>query len=157
MGEIVFLSVFLVISAGLYYLTGSFRISKMDHSGGAALFPRIVIILLAVCILLRIIQILKQKEKKEFVWKSLFTRGRMEFVAALVVYVLCLKPVGYLISTALFLIFVVNRFYRIEYNGWGTARGVIVRNAALIAFTIAIYLVFHRLLGVSLPRGVFGR
>jgi len=63
MGEILFLSLFLIGSIYLFLLTGDFRLSKMDTSGGAALFPRIVIIFLCLFLVIRIIQALCEKEK----------------------------------------------------------------------------------------------
>ena len=154
MGEIIFLLCFLVVSIYMYVLTGSFRISKMDRSGGAAMFPRIVIVLLMICLLLRMLQIFREKEKREFVWKNLFSRGRMEFTAALVVYVICLKPLGYIVTTCAFLFFTVNRFYYLEEDNLGTKKGILIRSVVLAVFAVIMYFVFSGVLAVSLPKGI---
>ena len=57
MGETIFLLCFCAAAIAMYGMTGNFRISKMDTSGGAAMFPRIVIILLLVFLAIRLLQI----------------------------------------------------------------------------------------------------
>ena len=155
MGEIIFLLCFAVVSAIMFYMTGDFRISKMDTSGGAALFPRIVIILLLVFLMLRIIEILASKEKKEFAGKELFAGSRCLFIGGLVLYVVLLKPLGYIIATVLFLAFVVNRFYRVEKGLMGSAAQIAIRNVLMIVFVLAMNWVFGTVLSVNLPAGLF--
>ncbi|NLZ77693.1 MAG: tripartite tricarboxylate transporter TctB family protein [Spirochaetales bacterium] len=154
MGEIVFLLIFSAIAGYMYFLTGSFRISKMDISGGAAMFPRIVIIIFLACIALRIVQLLKSKDTKEFVWKNIFKKGRREFVISLVLYALLLVPFGFIISTILFLLSIVNYFYFLGNETLGSVRNIVIRNLLLVGFTVALYFIFSEVLGVSLPPGI---
>lgn len=154
MGEIGFLAIFGVIAIFMYGMTGSFRISKMDISGGAALFPRIIIILFLICVIVRIFQILRMKDKTEFIWKNIFKKGRLEFVIALIVYALILAPLGYIISTSLFLLFSVNLFYYLGYDNFGSAKQIVLRSSTLIIFTVALYFVFSNILMVGLPAGI---
>lgn len=71
MGELIFLLISLAAGICLFILTSDFRISKLDTSGRAALFPRIMILLLCTFIVMRIIQLLCEKEKKPFILKEL--------------------------------------------------------------------------------------
>lgn len=155
MGEILFLLCFAVISLIMFYLTGDFRVSKMDTSGGAALFPRIVIILLLIFLAVRIVEIVRAKEKKAFAGKELFTGSRCYFIIGFVLYVILLKPVGYILATVLFLAFVVNRFYKIEKGTMGTAVQIAVRNLIMIVFVLAMNWAFGTILSVNLPSGLF--
>lgn len=154
MGEIIFLTVFFVAAVSLYTLTGDFCISKMDTSGGAAMFPRLVIILLCICLILRIGQIIWKKEKKGFVWKELFMETRRFFVVSLLVYVALLKPLGYIPATCLFLIVTVGRLRYYQKGGYGRAGEVLVRDLLLIAFCLAMYAAFSGILSVNLPKGL---
>jgi|GEM_PF-1750238 len=153
MGEIIFLAMFFVLSIYLYSLTGTFRASKMDASGGAAMFPRIVIILLCACLVIRIIQIIMQKEKKKFVWKELLEPARLFFVLCLVIYVVMLKTLGYIPATGLFLLVVVNRLYYLQKRNYGGKQEILIRTGLLIAFVIAMHFVFAGVLSVNLPKG----
>lgn len=153
MGEIIFLLCFAVISLIMFYLTGDFRVSKMDTSGGAALFPRIVIVILLVFLAIRVIEILRSKEKKKFSGRELFTGSRLYFITGFVLYVVLLKPLGYIIATSLFLVFTVNRFYQIENGTLGTMVQIVVRNMIMIFFVLAMNWAFGTILSVMLPTG----
>lgn len=153
MGEIIFLLCFAVISLIMFYLTGDFRVSKMDTSGGAALFPRIVIVILLVFLAIRVIEILRSKEKKGFAGRELLAGSRFYFITGFVLYVILLKPLGYIIATSLFLVFTVNRFYRIENGTLGTMAQIVVRNMIMIFFVLAMNWAFGTILSVMLPTG----
>lgn len=145
---------FAAISSVMFYMTGDFRISKMDTSGGAALFPRIIIILLLIFIAVRVIQILISKEKKNFAGKELFIGSRLYFIVCLVLYVVSLKVLGYIIATSLFLLFTVNRFVQIEKGTIGKAAQIVVRSAVMIVFVLAMNWAFGTFLSVHLPPGL---
>jgi len=67
-------------------------------------------------------------------------------VSASAAYILTLLPLGYLVSTTLFLAFLFN--YLGERRIWMT--GLIS-----VGVTLALYVTFHRLLHVALPPGIF--
>ena len=154
MGEIILLLCFAAMSFAMLVMAKDFRVSKMDSSGGAAMFPRIVIILLLIFIAVRIVQILLKKEKRPFAGRELFTGSRFFFVLCLVGYVLLLKPLGYILSTSLFLILAVNRFYRIERGTNGSPAAIAARNVLLVLFVLAMNWAFGSILSVRLPAGL---
>ena len=68
-------------------------------------------------------------------------------VAGLAAYILLLEPAGYLLGTALLTTFLLGM---VERETWSKTVLVAVLNA------VALYVIFHLLLGVSLPRNAFG-
>jgi putative tricarboxylic transport membrane protein len=83
---------------------------------------------------------------------SPFPKGRavvaiLETVGALAVFILLLETLGFLVSIALLTAFLLRIVERV---GWLTTVTVAVANSA------GLYVVFQMLLGVSLPKNIFG-
>ena len=83
---------------------------------------------------------------------SPFPRGRavvaiLETVGALAVFILLLETLGFLVSIALLTAFLLRIVERVR---WLTTVTVAVANSA------GLYVVFQMLLGVSLPKNIFG-
>lgn len=68
-------------------------------------------------------------------------------VGGLAAYILLLERVGFLLGTALLTTFLLGI---VERETWSKAALVAVLNA------VALYVIFHLLLGVSLPRNTLG-
>lgn len=66
---------------------------------------------------------------------------------SLAAFILLLEPLGFLLATGLLTAFLLKA---VEREGWRTSLVVAVANAAML------YLVFNTLLGVSVPRNLFG-
>lgn len=114
MGELLFLSLIMAICGVFFYLTFDFQVSLLDHSGGAAMWPRIIIAFLMIFVIIRFIQVIRTKKKEEFVFFELFRGPRLFLLTALVVYIIAFKYIGYIPSTCLFLLAVVNVFYKLS-------------------------------------------
>jgi hypothetical protein len=134
--------VIIFIAAGVFLYTWSFRFENGEAVGLIAptFFPRMIIGCLIACCLLLLI-------RKPHVAVS-FPAPRAVFagMALVVGYVLLMDRVGYLILTPLFLfLFSTLMGYR--------------RRMLLLLFciggTLSAYLVFHSVLGVPLPMGIF--
>lgn len=83
---------------------------------------------------------------------SPFPRGRgllviLETVGALGSFILLLETLGFLLATVLLTAFLLRV---VEREGWVMSLGVALANAA------GLYVVFQVLLGVSLPKTIFG-
>ncbi len=156
MGEIIFLAILGLFLGYLFLTTSSFPISVMDNSGGAAFFPRIVLGFLIALIIIRIISILFTREKSKFIIKEMFQGIRLFFVISLILYATILPIIGYIISTTLFLIVVVNVFYYKANETLGTTKTIIIRNVLLLTFVLSLNIFFTEILGVVLPVGIFG-
>jgi putative tricarboxylic transport membrane protein len=80
---------------------------------------------------------------------AVIDRGHLKSVVAvsawLFLYILLFKSVGFVVDTAVFLLVLTSVFYRGHH-----VTNVIVS----LAFTLGVYFLFVRLLGVSLPSGV---
>lgn len=71
----------------------------------------------------------------------------MATVASLAAYNLIIEPVGFLVSTALLSAFLLGV---VEREPWYTTASVAAANA------VVLYIIFEKLLGVSLPKNVLG-
>jgi len=156
MGELIFLALLLVIGISFWFMTFSFTVSPLDKSGGAGVFPRMVIILLLAFVVLRIFQVLRKKEKAHFIFLELFSGIRLFFLLSFVVYVVALNWLGYLISSILFLAITTNYFSYKTRDSFGTVKLIVLRNAGVIAFVFATYHFFDTTLHIALPRGWLG-
>ena len=115
---------------------------------GAGFFPLwygIAMIVLSLALVISSVKRARSPADTPIDW----VRARRALAAwlALVVCVALLKPLGFVLSYALFTFFVVSAMY-----------GRPLKNAALIAVASAagFYLIFPTALGVTLPVGVFG-
>ena len=157
MGELFFLLFFIVLSIYFFFLTGDFRISPLDKSGGASVWPRIVLVFLLLFLVIRLIQVVCTKHRKEFVFLDLFKGIKLFFLACFIGYIALFKFLGYYISTLLFLIITVNFFYKYCRNSWGTKKEIIIRNLVIIVFVTLMQLFFSGVLKIMLPSGIFFR
>lgn len=152
-GELIFLTL-LEISAGYFLsMSGDFAVSMMDKSGGAGLFPAIVLKFLMVVIGIRIVLILaiSENRKDEFVFLELFKGTRLFLLLTIIGYAIVVDFVGYMLSSIIFLLVTVNYFYYKVNGSFGNKKTIIVRNIIIIVFTILIFLFFTRILGAVLP------
>jgi putative tricarboxylic transport membrane protein len=84
--------------------------------------------------------------------RSPFPRGRpvlaiLETIGGLAAFILLLETLGFLVAIALLTAFLLHCVERVR---WFTTATVAVANA------IGMYIVFRMLLGVSLPKNIFG-
>ena len=92
MGELVFLALLLAVCTLFYGMSFDFKTSILDTSGGAALWPRIVIIFLVMIIIIRGIQAIKERDRKQFVFKELF-QGKQAVFSSLPVWICDSVPI----------------------------------------------------------------
>ena len=152
MGELVFLALALAVCGVLYGMSFDFKTSVLDTSGGAAFWPRIVIVFLACFIIFRGIQVIKNKDNRQFVFGELFRGSRLFFLLSLTGYIVLFKYVGYLVSTMLFLLITVNVFYKITRDNFGSVRSIVTRNAVVVAFAFGCYFFFAKVVHIALPQ-----
>ncbi len=139
------LSGFVAVIFGVAYLglTLQLKEATLGNPMGHKLFP---IGLASLMIILGIMQIIKTRKEKFIINTDKDPRQTffvIKIVVISVLYVMLLKPLGYVVATIIFLqliFFVFNGFNKI-------VRNVIVT----LVFTIGIYYVFNNLLGVHLP------
>jgi putative tricarboxylic transport membrane protein len=156
MGEIIFL-VFLLITGGvMFYSTYDFRTSLLDTSGGPALFPRIVLIFLLLMLVIRIVQILCSKEKKQFAFLEIFKGSRLFFILSLGVYIVLIKPLGFILSTVLFMSVLILGFRYSMSKSVGKPGSVAIAIGFSAVYAVLMYVLFAKILNIFLPAGLLG-
>ncbi len=157
MGEMIFLLVLLAVCAGAYYMTFDFPVSLLDKSGGAAIFPRMIITALVVFITIRLIQIFLEKHKKPFVLRELFVKERGFFYFSLFLYIACFNFLGYIVSTILFLLTTTTIFFKFTHGSYGSKKQIAVRSILVVCFVVLMNAFFVDVINILLPRGIFAR
>ena len=156
MGEVIFLGLLAVISVVFFVMTFSFPTSIMDKSGGPAIFPQIVLVFLFVLVLIRIVMVLRQKERPPFVFLELFKGMRLFFFLSLVCYIVAIDFLGYILSSILFFAVTVNFFYYKAKGTWGSVKSIALRNGLILVFVFSLNAFFSGILKVMLPPGIWG-
>lgn len=139
------------IGVGIIFCIGAKKLGLFGEGPGAGLFPFIVsIILICLSVMVLIPAIMKQRRKKVITEKFFPEKDSLKkvlsSVLALFIYQMALEPLGYLITTFLFMIFLLKF---IEPQKW-------IKNL-IVAFltTLSSYTIFVILLKVRLPKGIF--
>lgn len=118
-------------------------------------WPKAIIILLEICLIINIIQIIKRnKGKEDFTLKAFassipeFFKSRMFLgIVILIVASLILETVGFMV-TALLILFC--------YGMLLGERNIVRLLIASVCITLFLYIVFSGMLSVNLPRGTIG-
>lgn len=147
------ISSFFWIAVGGIFCTGSlnYGFSRMRTIGGG-FFPFVAgIALISLSMVVLITALAAKKEngpvKENFLPERDSLKKLLLALVALFTYVLVLKYLGFVLTTFLFMVFLL-RF--IEPQRW-----IVVFTAAILTSAIA-YLIFNLWLKVQLPRGILG-
>lgn len=134
----------LVLSLYVYLESKSFEQIGEGLSENPAYYPRILSLLLAVMSLGLLIGTFRKRSKIQvrFNWELLRNLGK--FMGVLVIYIIILKPVGFIIGTAAFV------FGMIWLLG-GTKKQAVIYALPISLF---VYLLFSFVLKVPLPKGI---
>ena len=158
MGEVIFMGFLVLI--GVLGLGESFtwKVMADDNSGGAAFWPRIIMVALIICCVIRIVQILRDPEQKKakFVFLDLFHGHRGVFLLATVLYAVGIQVLGFLIATVLFLNIIVNLMYYFTKGNLGKPLNIVIRTICLCAAAYGVYYFFGSILHIMVPIGIFG-
>lgn len=156
MGEIIFL-LLLAGTSGLYYAqTLKYRMPKLDNSGGPAIFPKLVCLFLIAFIVIRILTIVLKKEKKEFHFVELFKGTKGLLFLSFTVLVFIIKPVGFVLTSFLFLSFISNALLYAKENNFGSTKSIVIREIVFLVFPLGLYYFFTKVLYVAIPAGILG-
>lgn len=156
MGELIFEAVIAILAAVMFGMSFSFKESLIDQSGGPALFPRIVIILLLLFLAVRAAVVLRSEEerKKDFRFLEIFKGSRLIFLAMFIVYVLLVKPAGFLLATWIFVLFTLPYLYKKQYGRSMGAKRQAITSVISVAGVFLLYILFSRYFNVWLPTGI---
>lgn len=157
MGESVFLGIWAVIAVAMHAMSYQFPVLKIDKSGGGGVFPRIVTILFIALIFIRIIQVVVTKQtKKEFHFVEIFKGASLVYLISTAIYFLTVKYVGFTITTAVYLIWMILYCYKVSEGRNASKRLTITVIGVVIVSTLVFDWLFSSQLKVLLPKGLFG-
>lgn len=149
--RVIALIVFL-IAAGYLYMASQFPRLEIGDPLGPKIFPVILGTILILTAILLVFESLRKPEGDPRKSDNLEEKGNKHLLVILavamvtLVYVLILEKVGYILDTFLLLMVTMAYFNRNKY----VQNGIIA-----IAFSLISYLMFAKLLGVTLPKGLF--
>ena len=136
----------LLLSLYVFLESRTFADASEGAANNPALFPVALAILLAIFSSILIIQALLRKEKIKFSInkETLFKIGL--FFISLTIYVFVLRYIGFLLSTIIFSIFMINY---LKGNKKISLESLIYG----VIFSIIVFIVFNYILKVPLPKG----
>lgn len=143
-GELVFAGLMLLASLGL--LWSAYGISGFEALSGAGSVPMattFVMVIASVVVLLKTAKL--PLDRTETLARDILPLTVVLFAVALVVYGILLKPLGFLPTSALFLILAVKYLAR---RGWLWTLGV------SLGSLVAIWLIFRIVFSVLMPAGI---
>jgi|GEM_PF-1630364 len=148
----------LVVLTGMdllyYFETFSYKKALFDKTGGPAIYPRVILVLLLISIAIRVIQILKRHEYEPSVLKGLVTGSRGVFLWAYIAYVLLMEPLGMIIDTVCYLIFICHYMIYARDGKLGSKTSILKHNVSFVLLTLGIYLFFTLVMNVAVPKGL---
>ncbi len=156
MGEIIFLLLLAAIGGYYYYESLGYTVGRFDTTGGGGLFPRAILIVLFVLLAARLIEILVKKEKAPFKFFGYLKGVGGVFFISFVLFVLLIKPLGFVVDAVIFALFTVNFLYykAKDDKKLGGTKAIIIRTVCIIGYVILVNWFFTGVLHVNLPAGV---
>ncbi len=156
MSELIFLGILAVLGIICFGETTTYTVAPYDRTGGPAIYPQIVLVLLFVALALRAIQLLVSKKREKFKWFTLFHGPRGVFFAAFLLFVILMKPLGFIVDATLFLTFTSLFLYykTTDDKSLGGPKTILLRFVVAAVFSGIVYFFFSEVLHVAVPKGV---
>ena len=155
------MNILLVVFLGFSYFTHVLeapvpvKVQKNPYAFQPDTWPKVIIVLLEICLIINIIQIIKKNKGKESFTLSAFVATIPNFfkskmfrgIVILFGASLVLETLGFMV-TAILVLFLY---------GWLLGETKFVRLAiASVCIALALYIIFSGMLSVNLPRGTIG-
>ena len=151
-------AIVIAFSTGLLINSATIRVDKFSSSpvDNAAFMPRLIFGILIVIGIVMIVQGIQniKKNKKKLLESEALEKASMETLRSLgallmlAAYILCFKPVGFIISSILFLVGMM--FYMTKKED----RKPIVFIIISVVMTLVVYFCFKKFLYIYLPAGI---
>ena len=156
--NIVIGAIVIAFSTGLLINSATIRVDKFSSSpvDNAAFMPRLIfgiLIVIGIVMIVQGIQDIKKNKKKLLEGEALEKASKetlrsLGALCILLVYILCFKPVGFIISSILFLVGMM--FYMTKKED----RKPIVFIIISVVMTLVVYFCFKKFLYIYLPAGI---
>ena len=156
--SIVIGGIIIAFSTALLINSSTIRIDKFSSSpvDNAAFLPRLifgVLIVIGIVMIVQGIQDIKKNKKKLLEGEALEKASRetlrsLGALCILLIYILCFKPVGFIISSILFLVGMM--FYMTKKEDRKPILFIIIS----VVMTLVVYFCFKQFLYIYLPAGI---
>ena len=155
------MNILLVVFLGFSYFTHVLeapvpvKVQKNPYAFQPDTWPKVIIILLEICLIINIIQIIrKNKGKESFTIKAFVATIPDFFKSKMFLGIIILTAASLLLET---LGFVVTAILVLFFYGWLLGEKNLVRlGIASVIIALVLYIIFSGLLSVNLPRGTIG-
>lgn len=155
------MNILLVVFLGFSYFTHVLeapvpvKVQKNPYAFQPDTWPRVIIILLEICLIINIIQIIRRNKGKEsFTIKAFIATIPDFFKSKMFLGIIILTAASLLLET---LGFVVTAILVLFFYGWLLGEKNLVRlGIASVIIALVMYIIFSGLLSVNLPRGTIG-
>lgn len=158
MGEIIFLVVVAVVAVIMFFMANSFPTSIIDSSGGSSLFPKIMAVILLFFIIIKVITILKDKEKrnKKFNFLEIFKGIRFIYLITTIAYFALVTIVGFVLSSIIYLVGTMIYFAYYKEGKLPSKKSMAITASIVVVSVVALDFLFCRTMGIMLPVGLIG-
>lgn len=135
-----------VYSLSVTAISALLTVQAFRYPAESSHFPRFLCVLMVLFSLISLSRALKEKEQKreEVTFASTIKLPLIVFLTA-IAYIFGIAYVGYFVSTAVYMIFMMLLFGE---------RRIVPIGAAIAVFIIVIYALFVHFLGLRLPEGI---
>ena len=155
------MNILLVVFLGFSYFTHVLeapvpvKVQKNPYAFQPDTWPKVIIILLEICLIINIIQIIKRnKGKEDFTLKAFVATIPGFFKSKMFLGIIILTAASMLLET---IGFVVTAILVLFFYGWLLGEKKFVRlGIASVVIALVLYMIFSGLLSVNLPRGTVG-
>ena len=153
------INILLVVFLGVSYFTNVLeapvpaKVQKNPYAFQPDVWPKVIIILLEICLILNIIQIIKKNKGNEKFTLAYFLSTIPEFFKSKMLRgIIILTAASFLLET---LGFVLTAALVLFFYGWLLgAKNIPTLAIASVLIALVLYIIFSGMLSVNLPRGV---
>jgi len=155
------MNVLLVVFLGFSYFTHVLeapvpvKVQKNPYAFQPDTWPKVIIILLEICLIINIIQIIKRnKGKEDFTLKAFVATIPNFFKSKMFLGIVILTAASLLLETIGFVVTAILVLF--AYGALLGEKNFVRLGIASVVIALVLYIVFSGLLSVNLPRGTIG-
>ena len=155
------MNILLVVFLGFSYFTHVLeapvpvKVQKNPYAFQPDTWPKVIIILLEICLIINIIQIIrKNKGKEEFTLKYFVSTIPGFFKSKMFLGIIILTVASLLLETLGFVVTAVLVLF--AYGALLGEKNLVRLGIASVIIALVLYMIFSGLLSVNLPRGTIG-
>ncbi|GAA0326346.1 tripartite tricarboxylate transporter TctB family protein [Bacillus carboniphilus] len=149
--NIMIAGIFMLLALFIFIDSLNFPEATSKGMPGASAFPQMIAGVMFLISLILLIQsmVKKQKEKSDFLKDLDFTKTLL-FIVSLTLYISLLNPIGFLISSFVFITFLM-----VLMQGW--SKKILYKSSAIsLAIVFFVYFAFAEFFKIALPIGILG-